>query len=92
MPSFARFGELSHYQSGHEYSLLLLPRQFLDQGKKRTVLRKVRSFPPDFQISLLKLRRHTMVARENSSCLMLCTVSNIIACSYDSNLDSRFVC
>jgi hypothetical protein len=73
-------------KSGHEYSLFLLPKQFLDQGKKRAVLRKVRSFEPDLRISLLKLRRHTIFAREYNSCLMLCTVANIIACFYDSKL------
>ena len=71
--------------------MLLLPKQFLDQGKKRAVLRKVRSFEPDSRIFLLKLRRHTMFAREPGSCLMLCTVQDIIACFCDGILHFRCI-
>jgi hypothetical protein len=67
----------------YEYSLFLLSKQSLDQGEKKgaTVPRRLGSSGPALQISMLKLRRHTVFPSGHASSL-LCPVSNIIACFY----------
>jgi len=58
---------------------------------KQQVMPRASTLEPDFRISMLKLRLHIILATDYGSGLMLCTVSNIIVCFYDSDLDLHFI-